>query len=170
MWGKKLKNTYFYPTVFILFLFDIFSFSLCEKQIISLLLCAYIMNLYKESNLLRLCTIASLLCLESSLYFGHFGLQLLYLIPATFIGIQSQKFFYVSRIQPYLLLISCLLVQYFIIEPMQMDNHIISTYTPVKIIANIIILWCGSLIDNSQGKLGNRFAALKLSKEESPDS
>jgi len=166
----KQKNNYFYPTIFVLFLFDIFSFSLCEKQVISLLLCFYIMKLYKETTIFELCSMGCLMCLESSLYYSHFGLQLLYLIPASFIGLQSQKLFYVSRIQPYLLLTGCLLVQYFLIEPIILDNHIISNYTPVKIIANIIVLWCVSLTDNSQGKLGNRFAAFKLSKEESPDS
>ena len=166
----SIFDTYFYFTFCILFILDIVCFSLFEQQVILFLFCFYITTLYGRKNFLRLLVIGIGMGLESSLYFGSFGLQLVYLIPATIIGIHSQRYFYNSRLQPYLFLLGCLLIQYLLLEPMHWPSQAVSRYTPIKIIANIIVLWCMSLINNSQGKLGNRLNGLNSRKEESPDS
>lgn len=149
-------DRYFYPIIVILFLLDIACFALFEQQVFFLLICFYIMSLYQTTNIVRILITTLLICLESSLYFGCFGLQLMYILPATLIGLQTQHVFYASRSQPYLLLLGCLMVQYFFLEPVYLSQQAISSYTPIKIIANIIVLWCMTLINNSQGKLGNR--------------
>ena len=165
-----MPDRYFYPIALILFLLDILCFSLCEQQILFLLLCFYIATLYHEISVAHITTAIVLISLESFLYFGSFSLQLLYLIPATIIAVHAQRYFYISHLQPYLLLLSCLLIQYFLLEPMHLPHHGISSYTPIKIIANIGVL-CGILlIDNSQGKLGNRLRRRNAGQEESPDS
>lgn len=164
------KERYFYLIILLLFIVDIFSFSLLEKQIVYGLLCFYCISLYKETSIFQLFAICLLIALESSFHYNIFGLQLVYILPITLIGFQSQKTFYGFSIQPYILLICCLLIECLVIEPFGLKIPTISAYTPVKIIANIIVLWCISLIDNSQGKLGNRFDAYSRRREESPDS
>jgi len=154
-----LKHYLFYPFCLLLFILDIFCFSFFEKQIFYSLLCFYIISLYQEMNVGKLMFIGLLISLESSLHYDIFGTQLLYLVPITIIAYQTQKTFYSNAIQPYLLLIACLLTQSFLVEPYLLHIPAPISYTNSKIIANIVVLWCMSLIVNSQGKLGNRFQA-----------
>src|SRR5207253_1895867 len=102
--------------------------------------CFYIINLFHEKRIGNLSIIALLLSLESCLHYGLFGIPLLYLIPATFIGMLAQKLLYTTRLQPYILLTACLLTQGWLIEPVFLHIPAINSYTNLKIIANIIVM------------------------------
>lgn len=164
------KETYFYPLALILFLLDVCCFSFMEKQLVYMLLCFFCIQLYAEKSTTRLSFLAILISLESLLYFGKFGVQLVYLIPLIYISREAQKSLYATALQPYILLISCIALQSFILEPYMLQIGPSPLYTLSKIIANIIVLWLISLIDTSQGSLSNRFNPFRWFKEESPDS
>lgn len=163
------KSYFFYLAILLFFIGDIFCFSFFEKQIFYFLLCFYMLYLYKENSFYNLFCITFLLCLESSLYYGRFLIPLLYLIPATLISTQAKKFFFTTIWQPFVMLIFCLAFQSFIIEPVLLHIPATNAYTNSKIIANIIVILCMSLIISSQGNLGNRLYAFGK-QEESPDS
>jgi hypothetical protein len=149
-----------YALALLFFFLDILMFSLFEKQILYLLLCFYILNICDKRSLITFIIFAFLIALESSLYYSKFGVQLLYLIPITLIAFKVQKTFWSWKFQASLILITCLLIQSYFIEPFLLGIPATFSYTNSKIIANIIVLWCMSLIFSSQGKLGNRSKAL----------
>lgn len=170
MHESLFKETYFYPIAALLFFVDIFFFSFIEKQLLYTVLCFFCVQLYKESSTNRLSFLALLISLESLLYFGKFGVQLLYLMPIILISFQAQKMLYVRSIQPYFILIGCITLQCLFLEPFMLQTGSSPLYTFSKIFANIIVLWFISLIDTSQGNLSNRFDPFSWFKEESPDS
>jgi hypothetical protein len=78
-------------------------------------------------------------------YYGRFGLALIYLIPATFLGIKMRHTFYDTVWQYYLLLAGCLLAQIALIEYGILGLPISVSYTISTIIANIGVIWIMSL-------------------------
>lgn len=170
MYGLLFKETYFYPCALFLYCIDIFCFSFFEQQLFCVLLCFFCIHLYKEHSIYQLGFLAILFSLESLLYCGKFGVQLLAIIPFTFLGLHSKRIFHESPLQPYILLLSLMLIQSMILDPFVLKIGPSSSYTTYKIIANIIVLWFISLIVSSQGNLSNRFNPFKRFKEESPDS
>ena len=170
MHGSLFKETYFYPVAVLLFFVDIFCFSFIEKQLFYTVLCFFCIQLYKESSVRRLSFLGLLISFESLLYFGKFGVQLIYLIPLILIGFQAQKMLNARSIQPYFILTCCITLQCVFLEPFILHTGHSTLYTFSKIIANIIVLWLISLIDTSQGNLSNRFDPFTWFKEESPDS
>lgn len=149
---------YIFAVVF--FFLDILMFSFFEKQMLYMLLCFYILNMCDKRNFVTFVVFGFLIALESSLSYGKFGIQLLYLIPLTLITFKIKKTFWAWKFQPYIILIVCLLVQSYLIEPFLLGISPTYSYTESKIIANIIVLCCMSLIFSSQGRLGNRLQAL----------
>lgn len=155
----------FYIFSLLFFVVDIFCYSFFEKQIFYFLLCFFILYIYEEEKQLdKLIIVCLLISLESSLNYGQFGSQLLCLIPISLIAYFAQKLLYATSIQPYLTLISCIFAQSFLIEPLFLMISSPISYTNSKIIANIIVLLCMSLIVSSQGKLGNRFETVSVLK------
>lgn len=164
------KETYFYPMAILLFFVDIFCFSFMEKQLLYSVLCFFCIEIYRENSWTRFGFLGFLISLESLLYFGKFGVQFFYLTPIILIGLQAQKMFYARALQPYFILIGCIVLQCLFLEPFLLQTGSSALYTVSKIIANIIMLWFISLIDTSQGNLSNRFDPFTWFKEESPDS
>ena len=170
MYALLFKEAYFYPFALLLYFIDIACFSFFEQQLLSIILCFFCLHLYKEHSLYQLSFLAILFSLESLLYCGKFGAPLVFIAPIAFLGLQSKRIFHESSLQPYILLLSILLIQSLIVDPLLLGLGPSSSYTMYKIIANIIVLWFISLIISSQGNLGNRFIPFKWFKEESPDS
>lgn len=152
----------FYFFGLLLFVVDIFCYSFFEKQIFYFLLCFFILYIYdeEEKQTEKILFILLLISLESSLNYGQFGTQLLYILPISLIAYHAQKLFYAVHWQPSVTLISCICAQTLLIEPFLLMNPASFSYTNSKIIANMITLWCMSLIVSSQGKLGNRLNAI----------
>lgn len=168
--NKEFPDYFFYTCIILLFVLDVFSFSFFEKQLLNFILCFYFLTLYYEKNVMRLIALILLVSLQSSFHYGQFGVQLMCLIPVTFVGIYAQRFLYAIPMQTYMLLVVFLVAQSLWIEPYFLKSSSISSYTNLKIFANIIVMWFLSLIFYTQGKLGDRWRANFSFLEESPDS
>ncbi len=137
---KNLNDAYFYLLIIVLFFIDICSLTFFEKPIIYTLLCLYAFAVFQSIGKRKLSTLVALLLLESFVFHGKFGLELLYLIPFAFMSMRARNMLYTLSIQPYILLICCLLCQTLIIEYYLLHFDISFSYTISKIIANIIVM------------------------------
>lgn len=166
------EKMYFYLIVLLCFVLDFFSFAFFEQQILFSLLSFFFLYICHSFNasLVRIMVGLLLLSLESFFYCGRFGLQLIYLIPATIIGLQAQQWFYTPPLLAYSLLSISLVLHSYITTDATGILALFEPYTIIKIIANIIVMIFMSLIFYSQGKLGNRLNTAYWFQEESPDS
>jgi hypothetical protein len=165
------RNYLFYFLAVMLFIADIFIYSFFEKQMIYLTLCFYFLTLCSaKEKFFKLLFLGILLSIQSSLYHGIFGIQLLYLIPLSLCAISTEKLLYSPRMHAYFFLFAALLIQSFYIEIFLLSIPLAPYYTNLKIIANMIMMLIMSLILFTQGKQGNRWKAHCSFLEESPDS
>lgn len=143
MYSEKL-NYKPYILIILLFMLDIIFFNFFEKQLINSLLCWYCIQTTKPILITHLFMSALFLCLESSLYYGRFGLQLAYLIPLAGLGYSLQKTFYKKNVYPYIMLIFSLFCQR-AIEQYILELTSSWHYTIYRIFVNIGVLWIISL-------------------------
>jgi hypothetical protein len=146
----------FYVFVLLLFFVDVSIFFSTAHIWSYTLLGLYSLSLFNKINVTRLSIIALLLSLESFLFFGKFGLELIYLIPISIVVIQLRRFVYGNCIYPYLILALFILLQTFAIEYFLLGIKPAIGYTNMKIIANIIVTWLISLKLYTQDNPGNR--------------
>lgn len=146
----------FYSIIFILFILDICFFSLCEQPYLYSLPIMYILLLCIPHTLLSLIITGFFCSIESHLYYGYFGIPLVYLLPITYFTIKTNNFLYTSAWYPCILLFCCFIIQYLGIEQIIFGFKSDLGCTNIKIIANILIIISFSLIYTSQGKQGNR--------------
>lgn len=142
---KALSPFFFYPLCIGFFFLDLGAFTFFEKPLFLSLLCFYILQLARPISWPRIifgCTLASL---EFLLFYGRFGLNLLYLIPATFLGIKMSHMLYESRWQYYLLLATCILAQKLLLEPFILGISSTITYTLTTLFANLGMIWVMNL-------------------------
>lgn len=142
---KPLSPFIFFGIITLLFFVDLGGFSLFEKPFISTLLCFYILQLSRPMSWPRILYSLLLLSLNPLIYYGRFGLGLVYLIPATFLGIKMRHIFYDTVWQYYLLLGTCILAQIGLIEYGILGLPISASYTISTIVANMIVIWIMSL-------------------------
>ena len=145
--SKSLYPPFFYGIAIILFFIDFASFSLFEKPFIYSLLCFYLLQLATPLGLRRIFTSCLLLSLPPIIHYGCFGLELIYLVPATLAGIKMRQWLYNSYWQYYLLLACCLLAQIVIIEYGILHLTISIPYTISTLFVNLIIIWIMSYCD-----------------------
>lgn len=153
---KADKTIYFYFFVLFLFFIDTTLFFATTHIYSYGLLGLYTLELFKPVNIMRLSIMALLLSLESFLFFGQFGLCLIYLIPFTLLIVHAKQFVYGNRLYSLLLLSLFILIQSFGIEYGLLGIKPVVGYTNVKIIANIILTWIISLKFYTQDNPGNR--------------
>lgn len=142
---KALSPLFFYPLCVGFFFLDVGAFTLFEKPLLLSLLCFYTLQLARPISWPRIvfgCTLASL---EFLIFYGRFGLNLLYLIPATLLGIKMSHTLYESRWQYYLLLATCILSQKLILEPFILGISSTITYTLTTLFANLMVIWVMNL-------------------------
>ncbi len=142
---KPLSYLIFYGLATLLFFIDLGGFSLFEKPLIYTLLCFYILQLCRPMSWPRILYCLLLLSLNPLIHYGRFGLGLVYLIPATFIGIKMRHTLYDTVWQYYLLLAACILAQIGLIEYGILGLPISASYTISTILANLIVIWIMSL-------------------------
>jgi len=142
---KPLSPLIFYSIASVLFFIDLGSFSIFEKPLIYSLLCFYILQLARPMSLPRIIYSCLLLSLSPLILYGRFGLGLIYLIPATVIGIKMRHALYDSAWPYYVLLASCLLAQICLVEYSILSLPISASYTISTITANILVIWIMSL-------------------------
>lgn len=130
----------FYAITIILFFVDLGSFSIFERPIIYSLLCFYLLQLARPISWCRITFVCLLFSLSSLLHYDRFGLSLVYLIPATLLGIKMAKVLYDSYWQYYLLLGACLLAQIIIVEHLILHLSISIPYTIFTLFVNLVII------------------------------
>ncbi len=142
---SSTNNYRLYLIILLLFLFDLATFNILEKQLLCSLLCLFCLQITRRAPWGPFLVMITLLALESFLYYSRFGLQLIYLIPLYSIGLRLQKTLYKSRIYPITVLLIALIMQsglesYFLGLPTSLS------YTISRIFVNIGILSLLSLI------------------------
>lgn len=142
---KALSPLLFYTLCIGFFLLDLGAFTLFEKPLLFSLLCFYILQLARPISWPRIFTACGLASLEFLLFYGRFGLNLVYLVPATFLGIKMSHTLYESRWQYYLLLAASILSQKLLLEPFILGISSSITYTLSTLFANLIVLWVMNL-------------------------
>jgi hypothetical protein len=142
---KSYPIPFFYAAAIACFFIDLCFFSCYEKPLIHSSLCLFIVALIRHSNALQIASALLTLSLLSFIYYGHFGLILLALIPLTFIGLWIRKELYPSWWYPYLLLVLTLLIQHLILERVILSLTISLFYTILTIFANMIVMFIVSL-------------------------
>jgi len=135
----------------ILTLVDILLFSLLEQQLFATLLCFYIMYIFSDPTLklhrapkilnwLMIGFFLLLLSLESFYFNGSCIATLLYLVPATLIGMVLRQILYKSELQGHILLIFCLLAHSLIIDYLSLPEGTWAAYTATKILVNMLVM------------------------------
>lgn len=144
---------YFFPSLIALFFLDICSFAFFKHSLFHFVLCAYIIIMFQTRTIFVISSTWLLLALESTLYFGIFGATLIYIIPAYYVGILMQKVLYKKSLQPYILLIICLLARHFLVSFLSapVSNPLICTLW--AIFANIIVIWLMTSIQQIPSKM-----------------
>lgn len=149
------------PHIFILlllllFFLDLSAFTLFAHSYAQCVLALYVIQLFQPVNFVRLLLTALFLILESFIFYDYVGASLLFIIPITWASIALQTLLYKSRLYPLVLYTICLGLNIIGIEWFLADINWQAEYTTTKIIANIGVIWCLSLIFPAQGKLSNR--------------
>jgi hypothetical protein len=142
---RPISFLFFFGIACLLFLIDLGTFSFFEKPFIYSLLCFYILQLAKSMGISRVVFSCILLSLNPLIYYGRFGINLLYLLPATLLGIQMRHILYDSLWQYYALLIGCILAQIWLVEWWVLGLPISLSYTISTILVNLLIIWIMSL-------------------------
>lgn len=143
---QPLSPLIFYAIVIILFFIDLGSFSIFERPIIYSLLCFYLLQLARPIGWTRVTFVCLLFSLSSLLHYDRFGLTLIYLIPATLLGIKMRTVLYDSYWQYYLLLSACLLAQIIVVEHLILHLSISIVYTIYTLFVNLVIIGVFSYI------------------------
>lgn len=147
---KALSPLLFYTILIVLFIVDLAAFSIFEKPVIFSLLCFYILQLSRPMGLIRIFTACILLSLSPLIQYGRFGLELVYVIPATLLGIKMRHTLYDSRWQYYALLAACLLAQIGLVEYGILHLTVGIPYTISMVFANLILIWIMSFENRSR--------------------
>lgn len=135
----------FYILAILLFIIDVSAFSFLEKQVLYGLLCLFCLQIIQPPAPGRLAFLAALLSLESFLYYGRFGIQLVFLIPLAVLGYILQELFYKKGLLAPVLLLIALLVQSIGIEYGVLGLTPSLGYTFSKIFVTLSVLWIISL-------------------------
>lgn len=144
--ARQCSALLFYGIIFVLFFVDLACLSLFEKPYIYSLLSFYILQLALPISLIRIIICCLLLSIAPLINYGRFGLALIYVIPATLIGIKMRQTLYDSVWQYYVLLAACLLAQIILLEYFILHLPVSIPYTISTIFANLIVIWLISLI------------------------
>lgn len=130
----------FYSISFLLFFVDLAAFSFFERPIVLSLLCYYIFQLSRPLSLARIFVGCLLLSLMGLVIYGRFGLDLLYVIPATLMGIKMRNLLYNCLWHYDILLILALLGKIVGIEHIILGLPISASYTFSILFVNIVII------------------------------
>jgi hypothetical protein len=143
----KVASHYFFEYFIPIFLLcvDISLFGFLHQPIIFAVLCWYIIQLNNTSNTTQLYWILSVLAVQSTLFYGRFGLELIYLIPVTIIVIKLRPYIGWQFLLLAITLIISLLLQTYLVQNYLLALPVTSTYTVTKIIGNLTVIGLVSL-------------------------
>jgi hypothetical protein len=134
---KAVMSMLFFPLAFGTFFVDICASAFSEKQVIYLALCLYISQLFSAPSWWRLSFLAIIIALESFFYYGTFGIDLIYLLPATLIGLHMRTALDAKTVNRFLLLAACIFIQNLVVNSYLLQASNPATYTVTKILANM---------------------------------
>lgn len=134
-----------YLSPFFFFIVDVISFAFFEKPLLYSLLCFYCIEISERFVTSTLLLSLLGLSLESFLFYGRFGIQLLYLLPLWFLGSFLHGILYKNRSLKFGILILALLVQSVGIEWYLLGLNQSFNYTISKIFVNLAMLYTISL-------------------------
>lgn len=143
---KSIPFLLFYTLCSLLFLIDLGALSIVERPLLYFLLCFYILQLSRPMGIARILFACGLLSLIPLIHYGRFGVGLIYLIPATLVGVKMRHILYDSIWHYYLLLAACILAQIGLVEYWILNLPISVSYTISTIAANILVIGIMSLI------------------------
>lgn len=141
-----------------LFLFaDITLATLMQHPLTEMLTWFYILLLVRHDTTVSTLTyLWPLLTIQSFMFWGIPGLELLYLIPVTAIGLFLKPRLHESIIVPLLLASLCMSIHYVFIDWCLFGLSPLKDYTIRKIFINLGIVMCMSLKIYWRGTLGSR--------------
>lgn len=140
-----IASWYFYVLPCFLFLVDSCLFFLYEQQWTYALLSFFVVYIFTYPNPLSIALVLTLSALESFLFYGIFGLSLIYLIPFLIVAYNTHHMLYMSRAYPPIIMLFFLIIQAGIIEPYALDFNPPIAYTIGKIFVTITSVWLFSL-------------------------
>lgn len=144
-------------TGLLLLLFDITFFTIIHNPVTQTLLWFHLIILLQpERSALSIWYLWPLLVAESFIFWGIPGIELIYLIPITLLGIFLKSRMHQSIVIPFTLACLCLVIQYGIIEWGIFGLSPLKDYTIRKIFINLGIVLGMSLKTYWRGNLGNR--------------
>jgi len=143
---KPCSAIIFYIAIFLFFFLDLAAFSFFEKPLLYSLLCFYLLQLSRPIPISRIIISCLLFCLSSLILYDRFGLSLIYVIPATLLGIKMRHILYNSSWQYYLLLALCLLVQIGLVEHLILHWSVSIPYTISTLFVNLMVIGTMSLV------------------------
>lgn len=136
--AMKKSILFFFSSTLIALFIDFFFFFLLEKPLVYALLCIFAINALRPFWL-RIALLMALISCQSFVYYGIFGLPLLYLIPIAVIAGRMQKACYITPTYRYGILLMCLLGQ-LVVEQAVLNVPTTPSYTLTTIFANIVVL------------------------------
>lgn len=134
----------FYPLIALGICIDFFSMFYFGIPYLYSLLALFAVALSYRISLFRLSCLLILLALESFLLHGQWGVQLIYLIPIALISRKTWDIFTQATIHAIIMLSGCLIAQIVIIDTL-VGTNLISVFTLMKILINILLTICISL-------------------------
>lgn len=123
------------------------------------LLCVYLYCLVYVPIFPLLCSIGTLLTIQDLIIFGHAGIQLLYLIPLTFISYEISHIMYPNTLQLITTTFLAIMLQTVCIKWGILAWNITPFYTVQMMYGTVIGVVLISLIIRLSGLLGNRIRA-----------
>jgi hypothetical protein len=142
-----LKNFLIICIFIFLFFIDVASAALFNDCIVQSVMVYYVALLFKKpyTNIIGphpsvIFFAFFFLALESFLWYGRFGVTLIFLIPATVASIKLKRIVAFHDLVPYALIACCLAVNWFILSPFLLGSSNNTWYTISKIIANISLM------------------------------
>jgi hypothetical protein len=142
---KQLPASFFYTASIILFCIDLATLYVFERPFTYCLLGFYISALARPMSLIRIIVSCFLLSIAPLISYGRFGLELVYLIPATLLGVKMRLTLYDSTWQYYVLFTVCLLAQIGLLEGKILGLAVSIPYTISVIFVNLVIIAIMSL-------------------------
>ena len=140
-----MADRWLYVYAFSLLLVDIFSAAFLERYIIYGLLCFYACLLFRPTRPNILALIILLISLEQFIILGHFGIPLLYILPATAIAFKARLLFYSQQFPRLIVTLFCLVSQLLIINPLIFGLFDRKIYTMATFFVSILLVGLFSL-------------------------
>jgi hypothetical protein len=136
-YSKKMSFYIFFLSLFII---DLWAFFFFERQLLYCLLAFFCLSINAATLSAPLLCALFLLCIESWVINGHFGLCLLYLIPLGLVNMHIAMALYQNKVVNVLVALVAIMCQIILIEGLILGGSLNGSYTFAKIFVNIMLV------------------------------